>query len=141
MKNILIILFITLFCLFFNNKSFAFSEAQECVRWVLGGPLDKQLRSAKTNEERVIIMENYKKKAPLDFAKKLDACQTLFPDVSNSKNLKGPYPTHAACCSCSGGCIALWVLFAYCNTCISIQGGAYCCSTCGIPGPPGGSCQ
>ena len=140
MKKILFIILFPLFGSLFCNKSFAFTEAQECVRWVLGGPLSKQLESAKTNEERMAIMENYKKKAPTDFAKKLDACQTLFPD-GNKANLKGNPMTKAVCCDCSGGCAALWILFAYCNTCISYQGGSYCCSSCRMPGPPGGTCN
>ncbi len=140
MKKRFAIIFIPLFCFFFHNKIFAFTEAQECVRWVLGGPLTKQLELAKTDKEKLAIMENYKKKAPDDFAKKLDACQTLFPSVSRV-NLIGNPLEKAVCCNCSGGCVALWILFAYCNTCISYQGGSYCCSSCNMPGTPGGSCK
>ncbi len=52
----------------------------------------------------------------------------------------GRFPMHAVCCNCSGGCAALWILFAWCNSCLEPMGGEYCCPNCHQPAAPGGTC-
>ena len=55
----------------------------------------------------------------------------------------GRFPMHSVCCDCSGWCAFLWILFAYCNSCLQPQGGEYCCINCDppVPAAPGGSCD
>ncbi len=52
----------------------------------------------------------------------------------------GRYPMHAVCCDCSGGCAALWILFAWCNTCVAVMGGKDCCTICNMPAVSGKTC-
>ncbi|GAA4651020.1 hypothetical protein GCM10023116_33030 [Kistimonas scapharcae] len=52
----------------------------------------------------------------------------------------GRFPMHAVCCNCSGGCAALWILFAWCNTCLEPSGGEFCCQHCHMPAAPGETC-
>ena len=61
-------------------------------------------------------------------------------EESLSTVLGGPRPMKAVCCNCSGGCAALWILFAWCTQCVSFQGGEYCCSACQMPPAPGETC-
>lgn len=61
-------------------------------------------------------------------------------EESLSTVLGGPRPMKAVCCDCSGGCAALWILFAWCTKCVSFQGGEYCCSACQMPPAPGETC-
>lgn len=55
----------------------------------------------------------------------------------------GRFPMHSVCCDCSGWCAFLWILFAYCNSCLQPQGGEYCCINCDppVPAAPGGACD
>lgn len=54
--------------------------------------------------------------------------------------LGGPRPLKAVCCNCSGGCAFLWILLGWCTTCVSFQGGEYCCADCQLPPAPGETC-
>lgn len=143
MKQFKILMIATLLFTFQKN-SFAFTEIQECIRWVLGNETIKKLDSVNSKESKKLILENAKKASPEATTKKLDACLTLFSDYQDPKDpnkLKGNPMSKAVCCNCTGWCAAGWILVAYCSTCVSISGGEECCSSCKIPAGPGQSCN
>ncbi|WGL58750.1 hypothetical protein QEJ31_09455 [Pigmentibacter sp. JX0631] len=143
MKNFNFFIIIALFFLAQKN-SFAFTEIQECFRWVLGSDITKKLDSVNSKESKKLIIENAKKNSSQITTKKLDACLTLFSDYQDPKDpnkLLGNPMSKAVCCNCSGWCAAGWILVAYCSTCVSINGGEGCCSSCKMPAGPGQSCN
>ena len=135
--------FIIVSGILFMNKAFSFTEMQECVRWELGADVKNKLDTAKSKEDKKKIIESYKKLAPANVPKKLDACMTLFKDYKDpkNKNLTANPWAKTVCCNCSGWCVFEWIALAYCNTCISDTGGENCCSSCNMPAAPGESCK
>lgn len=140
MKNILILISLSVFCLQLNAKAFAFNHAQECVRWVIGNPVVAQMDKIKDSKAKKVILDKYIEGASVESLKKIDACKTLFTN-GEVTNVKGNPFIKSVCCNCSGGCAALWILLSYCETCLAVSGGGSCCSECKMPASPGGSCQ
>jgi hypothetical protein len=50
------------------------------------------------------------------------------------------WPSHSVCCDCDLKCASLWVLIAYCKTCVSPLGTSKCCKYCMRPPTTGGKC-
>lgn len=59
------------------------------------------------------------------------ACAHMEEGASNDESV---------CCDCSGVCAFYWLMFNYCDTCVSPQGGEHCCQICDKPAAPGQSC-